>query len=52
MGMRPEKDLAAAQCAAKWAQKFALLLIFLASQEIEAGIDAIQSEMMVEIRQS
>jgi hypothetical protein len=28
--MRPEKDLTAAQCATEWAQKFALLLTFLA----------------------
>jgi hypothetical protein len=31
MGMLPERDLAAAQRATEWVQKFALLLIFMAS---------------------
>jgi hypothetical protein len=34
--MRLEKDLVVAQCATEWAQKFALVLTFLALQEMEA----------------
>jgi hypothetical protein len=40
MGMQPEKPLVVAQNAVWWAQKFALLCTFLASQEEEAGSDA------------
>jgi hypothetical protein len=39
MGMLPEKNLVAAQCAIKWAQKFKLLTILLAFQEEKAGMD-------------
>jgi hypothetical protein len=41
MGMRLEKNVAAAQCAALWAQKFALLVTFLVLQEEESGIELI-----------
>lgn len=43
MGMRPENDLDAAQCAMWWVQKFAFLLTFKAFQEEEA-IDSIQNK--------
>jgi hypothetical protein len=39
--MRLEKNVAAAQCAALWAQKFALLVTFLVLQEEESGIELI-----------
>ena len=38
MRMLPEYDLAAAQRATKWVQKFAFLLIFLASHKESEGI--------------
>jgi hypothetical protein len=50
--MRPEKDLAAAQCATEWEQNFTLLLIFLALQEMDAGIKPMISYIMGEMRQS
>ena len=40
MGKQPEKPLAVAQNATWWAQKFALLWTFLASQEEEARSEA------------
>jgi hypothetical protein len=39
MGMLLEKNLVAAQCATRWAQKFAFLTILLAFQEEKAGMD-------------
>jgi hypothetical protein len=47
--MLPEFDLAAAQCAIEWAQKFALLLIFLPSQKEVEGIESKESKMTDEI---
>jgi hypothetical protein len=41
--MRPEKDLVVAQCATEWAQKFTLLLTFLALQEMETGRESMIS---------
>jgi hypothetical protein len=52
MGMQPEKPLAAAQNATWWAQKFALLCTFLASQAEEAGSDASVAAMTELICQS
>lgn len=43
MGMLPDIDLVAAQCATYWAQKFTLLLTFLTSQEKKAEIELIIS---------
>jgi hypothetical protein len=44
--------LSATQCATKWAQKFALLLIFLAPQEMETEIELMISKITDEMRQS
>jgi len=51
MGILPEEDLAAAHCAAKRAQKFALLLSYLASQVEDAKIEWRIFEIMEEIPQ-
>jgi hypothetical protein len=51
VGMRPEKDLAAAQCVTKWAHKFVLLLTFLVLQEMETGRESIISKITDEMRQ-
>jgi hypothetical protein len=50
--MLSEINLATAQCAASWAQKFALLLTFRADQEEPVGIESIDSYIVFEIRQS
>jgi hypothetical protein len=39
MRILPEEDLAAAHCAPKWAQKFAILWNYLASQVEDAKIE-------------
>jgi hypothetical protein len=52
VGMRSEKYLAAAQCVIEWAQKFALLLTFLALKEIDAGIEPMISYIIGEMCQS
>jgi hypothetical protein len=52
MGMLPDENLVAAQCATEWAQKFALLLTFRALQEEEVRIESSVSNIMGEIRQS
>jgi hypothetical protein len=49
--MQPEKDLAAAQCATEWEQKFTLLLTFLTLQEMDAGIKLMISYIIGEMRQ-
>jgi hypothetical protein len=52
MGMLPECDAVAAQRAIEWAQKFALLEIFLASQKEAEGIESRESRMIDEILRS
>lgn len=52
MGMHSEKHPDATHFATWWAQKLALLMIFLASQEERAGIEDKISEIMGEIFQS
>jgi hypothetical protein len=52
MGMLPECDLAAAQRVTEWAQKFALLLIFLASYKESEGIFCKDDNITEEILQS
>jgi hypothetical protein len=49
--MQPEKTLAAAQYAKWWAQKLALLLIFLTSQFKEAGRIEMESEIIFSMDQ-
>jgi hypothetical protein len=51
MRMRLEKDLAAAQCATEWAQKFVLLLTFLVLQEMKTRRESIISKITDEMRQ-
>jgi hypothetical protein len=45
-------SLAAAQCAAEWVQKFALILTFLTLQEKEAEKESMISNITDEMRQS
>jgi hypothetical protein len=53
VGMQLENDRVTGQCITEWAQKFALLLTFLALQELETGKDSMISEMTDDkIRQS
>jgi hypothetical protein len=51
MRILPEEDLAAAHCAPKWAQKFAILWNYLASQVEDAKIELRIFEITEEIPQ-